>query len=202
MRWILVLSLTACAATPSVPDASNGAASDVEPEDGAGSEVSAQADSIVDAGPLGPDVQVVPPADTCACPDDGNPCTVDQCEAGGCKHVQHDGPCDDGNVCTLDDACIMGKCVGKAAANTYCGQDDKCRFGGHCENGACVFQVNKDCSTSQICGQPYCDPADGVCKMKPTPEGMLQCDDKNPCTSETCTINMGCVHTPVPGCSP
>ena len=46
--------------------------------------------------------------------DDGDPCTVDSCDAGfGCLHLPLTGPaCDDANSCTANDACLVGVCVG------------------------------------------------------------------------------------------
>jgi cysteine-rich repeat protein len=48
------------------------------------------------------------------CPDDGNPCSLDQCDAAGvCTHpTGGTAPCDDGDACTIDDKCGDGVCAG------------------------------------------------------------------------------------------
>lgn len=83
--------------------------------------------------------------DHTACPDD-DPCTIDQCTAGGCTHddapdgfvcgeiltcktanlcifhqciavpIPEGAPCDDGNSCTLSDACTGGECRGQPSS--------------------------------------------------------------------------------------
>lgn len=58
------------------------------------------------------------PAGT-GCPDDGNPCTVGQCDgAGTCVHAPTVGgeSCDDGDACTLNDQCTAGTCSGSPGA--------------------------------------------------------------------------------------
>jgi hypothetical protein len=57
-----------------------------------------------------------------ACPNDGNPCTLDVCNSGSgqCHVPVPDGDaCDDGDACTLADACSAGVCGG--AADPACG---------------------------------------------------------------------------------
>ena len=47
--------------------------------------------------------------------DDGNPCTVDSCDAlGGCSNLPiADGTvCEDGSVCTVADTCQASVCIG------------------------------------------------------------------------------------------
>ncbi len=51
-----------------------------------------------------------------SCPDDGNLCTNDVCNASGtCTHPNNTAGCDDGDACTTNDACFGGTCVGGPA---------------------------------------------------------------------------------------
>ena len=53
-------------------------------------------------------------ADGLACSDDANPCTVDQCSAGGCVHT----PTANGTACGVDKACQGGACVETGPGDT------------------------------------------------------------------------------------
>ena len=122
--------------------------------------------------------------------DDGNPCTTDQCDdLEGCLHIPSAGPCDDGNECTAGESCVAGECLPTQPAqcddgnpctddwceptggcintpnNASCSDDDLCTLGDECQNGECSG------------GQP------------------LACDDKNPCTNDSCNKLLGCVHS-------
>jgi hypothetical protein len=58
-----------------------------------------------------------PFCDTDASCEDGNPCTLDVCLPGGCRHDAQaaDGlPCDDGDDTTCQDVCDLGVCLGTA----------------------------------------------------------------------------------------
>lgn len=99
---------------------------------------------------------------------DGNPCTLDECDeaTGECLTDAQPGiPCDDGEACTDDDACT--------AAATCLGIDKLCDDGklcteDSCSGGQCVFNTeNCDCLTAQ------------------------DCDDSNPCTTNTCDLATG-----------
>ena len=129
------------------------------------------------------------PAKNC---DDGNPCTIDACDAAaGCTVTNDDGKaCDaDGNPCTAGDACNAGKC----------------------EPGA-----PKKCLSGDACIDAKCDPLSGQCKLKAKPEGapcddnssctttdgckggscagvIINCDDGNACTIDACKADKGCV---------
>jgi hypothetical protein len=59
--------------------------------------------------------------------DDGDPCTIDACDAdGGVTHTPAaDGTsCEDGNVCNGHECCQAGKCVGASSAPMMCGGTD------------------------------------------------------------------------------
>jgi hypothetical protein len=59
-----------------------------------------------------------------SCPDDGDQCTEDRCDptSGACG-VPRDGPCDDGDACTVADVCSAGVCRGLARS---CDDGDAC----------------------------------------------------------------------------
>jgi photosystem II stability/assembly factor-like uncharacterized protein len=102
--------------------------------------------------------------------DDGNPCTVDTCNAatGMCTSTQApDGQaCEDGNPCTVGSTCV---------------------------NGACGVAVN--CNDGNPCTTDSCNAATGGCVNSP-----VACDDGNPCTTDSCTAASGhCVFTPTVG---
>src|SRR5213593_419584 len=79
-------------------------------------------------------VPLLPACSAAAC-DDGNPCTVDGCDAtGSCTHVAApDGTaCDDGNACTTQDTCTAGVCFG---VPLVCGADTPCDQVAACDPG-------------------------------------------------------------------
>jgi hypothetical protein len=112
------------------------------------------------------------------------------CDAAGCFERDAGAPCDDANVCTVQDACDgSGRCLpgpplacGGAcmrcdrtlgcvprASTTSCTDGDGCTFGDRCSG-------------------------DGdVC----VPGARLECDDRDPCTIDSCEPTVVCVHDAV-----
>lgn len=125
--------------------------------------------------------------------DDKNPCTISKCDPkSGCVQNNFDGgPCEDGNPCTIGDTCKDAGCV--AGKPKLCKAIQACKQG-VCDagkGGLCVFSSKPDgtscvdgsaCSTSDMC-------KGGTCKGTP-----LICDDKNPCTSDSCLPVKGCSY--------
>ncbi|MEY3014364.1 MAG: extracellular matrix protein [Pseudomonadota bacterium] len=138
---------------------------------------------------------VCTPGAKLAC-DDKNPCTDDVCDPkDGCKFIANTAPCDaDGNACTENDVCLEKSCTaGKA----------------------------KVCDDGEFCTEDSCDPSDGSCKTKNLSKSCddgnactegdkcgdvagkwscvagvgPDCDDKNPCTKDTCDKTNGCTNT-------
>ncbi|MBM4342336.1 MAG: hypothetical protein FJ100_03040 [Deltaproteobacteria bacterium] len=129
--------------------------------------------------------------------DDKNDCTDDSCDpAKGCANVANTAQCSDGDACTLADACKDAKCVP--------GASDKCDDGNPCTDDSCgVLDAAKGtkgclhanntagcedgskCTTGDLC-------ATGLCAAG-TP---TVCDDKNPCTSDSCDAKTGCANAP------
>ncbi len=116
--------------------------------------------------------------------DDGNACTTDSCNAAtGCSYVTK--TCDDGKECTTDSCnTVTGGC--KAVEN--CASGSSCGAGGQCivdvpENGTSCDD-NNACTTADRW-------LDGVCKGT----GTKNCNDEDPCTTDSCNAATGCVNT-------
>lgn len=127
--------------------------------------------------------------------DDKQACTTDECnpKTGECGSFNStDGsPCDDNDKCTAESACLTGKCSG--ASPVTCKDD-----GNPCTKDAC--DKLKGCAYPSAEGAP-CD-ADGnvctkvdVCKDSKCVVGaVISCDDKNPCTDDSCDKVKGCLN--------
>ena len=126
--------------------------------------------------------------------DDANPCTVDTCDADGCRFapVPNAIPCSDGVFCNGLETCQDGLCVAGSppdceAANgctldtcdetlDRCVHDrlpDCCASDGDCFDG-------DTCTTNERC-------EDGVCVSDP-----LACTGEDACTRSTCDPGLGC----------
>jgi hypothetical protein len=104
-------------AAPASPDGGGGAGLDggveeradgtAEPADGIAGDRDLGAEDRGSDGDGDETGGVAPPCD------DGNPCTIDRRDNGGCAHVPVDDghPCEDGNLCSLGDRCQAGACV-------------------------------------------------------------------------------------------
>jgi formylglycine-generating enzyme required for sulfatase activity len=122
-------------------------------------------------------------------------CQVTACETatGICSAAPaKDGSaCDDGNPCSAKDGCKDGVCQGEQnpCDDTNPCTFDGCEAGGKCklvpQQGPCDADGNK-CTDSDQC-------SDGKC----TPGPAKVCDDKNPCTSDTCDPKLGCAFKAV-----
>ena len=128
--------------------------------------------------------------------DDGKPCTTDGCDAAtGCTHTKLTGVgCTDANTCTGPDVCADGLCKG----NTV-----DCDDGKGCTKDSC--DITTGCKHTSLTGATCsddnaCTKADtctdkGICKSG----AALDCDDKNPCTSDVCDQASGCKNTALSG---
>ncbi len=72
--------------------------------------------------------------------DDGDPCTVDECEEGVCLREENEGECDDDDACTENEVCVDGECGGTPV----------------------------DCADDNVCTVAACDPETG-CSQEWTP---------------------------------
>lgn len=106
--------------------------------------------------------------------------------------------CNDNDLCTLDDVCTSnGECAGQPKA---CRADASDCTGicnpsnGQCEesdvaNGTTCFNGNA-CDGSDTCQAGAC-----------TPSGVVpNCNDHNPCTTDSCVIATGCANVLKAGC--
>ena len=169
-------------------------------------------DSVEVVGDTGQDIQ----GDTVSCKegdpcDDNDPCTFgERCHNGECvggqKYV-----CDDGKVCTED------KCDGKGNCS-FTLVEGYCLIGNICyQEGAknplndclvCNPSSSKGTWTEAEAGTS-CDPTSSLDQCTIATEGNCDkgvcvatntapkdCDDKNPCTLDTCDKEKGCLHEP------
>ena len=132
--------------------------------------------------------------------DDKNACTTDSCVAktGACIYVKlsDGGACSDGNACTIGDACQAGACEGGPPAG--CDDANQCTTDACDPIGGCSHTANVDGSTCELdgnkCTLDVCTA--GICSSSKT----VDCDDKNVCTTDSCTSNSGlCVHAVASG---
>jgi uncharacterized delta-60 repeat protein len=129
--------------------------------------------------------------------DDGDPCTVDTCDAGPgtCTHVAaKDGtPCEDQNECTENDHCVLGTCVVGTPVQCVVGP---CAADAECIQGqGCVTTwkpVGASCAGNDPCAATLACDAEHACKAAGGPS---DCDDGDPCTLDTCDAGSGtCTH--------
>ena len=120
--------------------------------------------------------------------DDKNPCTTDSCDqVKGCGFVANAALCDDGNLCTENDKCADAGCAGSVV---------KCDDKNGCTTDSCVPDVGCVYSnTTAACDDGNaCSTAD-TCKSGQCQGGAApNCDDKNPCTSDSCDSAKGCLN--------
>jgi len=106
-----------------------------------------------------------------SCGEDGNPCTAHGCDAvTGCTQTPTPGP----DVPGCDDG---NACTG----------DEVCSAEGACLPGELVT-----CDPGDVCnvGTGTCGPSDPC-------TGPADCNDSNPCTTDTCNGEQRCVNTPI-----
>ncbi len=122
------------------------------------------------------------PATIPQCQGDGDPCTVEACEAktGSCTSTPAVAgvPCDDGVACTSQDACAGGKCVGGPSV--------------------CDCQTSADCAAkddANLCnGKLFCDTTGWPFKCRTNPLSVVSCKDTTPagdCTAVACVPATG-----------
>ncbi|MSP93482.1 MAG: hypothetical protein EXR79_17105, partial [Myxococcales bacterium] len=155
------------------------------------------------------------------CSDD-NPCTIgDSCATGNCKSgppklctapntcvvatcdLTADGkcvfknakggtPCDDGSACTEKDTCLDGSCDGVVLD---CNDQNACTYDGCDTKAGCTSSASSSpCSDGSPCTiLDKC--AQGKCTGAPL-DPKIDCNDNDPCTTDSCDVKSGCVHPP------
>ena len=101
---------------------------------------------------------------------ENNPCLLVSCDAVTGKktitNMPDATPCKDGESCTWGDACVAGKCVGKAV----------------------------DCDVAGSCIKGVCDGVTGGCMFTPAPNS-TSCDDGDVCTAVDVCLGGNCAGT-------
>jgi len=141
------------------------------------------------------------------------------CRAGACTPGAPLN-CEDNNPCTAD-SCGPNGCIHTPVADgTSCSDGDACNGSETCEQGRCAPGTPLVCDDRNACTTDACDPATG-CFTKPLPDGTScsdgrfcngdeicragactagtppSCDDRNPCTVDTCDeARKACVNLP------
>jgi Dictyostelium (slime mold) repeat len=129
--------------------------------------------------------------------DDNESCTTDSCDkTTGCKHaaVTDNTICNDGNGCTTVDQCKAGKCTGTGGMT--CDDQNPCTTNG-CSANVCQPQNVQDgtaCLPKDRCH------VNSECQAGKCSDGsLLNCDDGNPCTTDSCDPATGCKHVNADG---
>ncbi len=154
--------------------------------------------------------------------DDGDPCTVGECEpsTGECIFLPgHDGAaceapspcrlgvcsggncvdgaevhCDDGNQCT-DSHCdpTQDKCVHPPKTDGVACNTNPCTLDDSCQDGLCVAGTVPACpDDGNPCTQVHCDERTGACTYLNGPDG-VPCDDHEPCSINSVCRSGSCV---------
>jgi len=133
-------------------------------------------------------------------------CAAGVCTNGSCttSALPNDSACDDGNNCTTATTCVDGVCAGQPTCSCSVAGDcppdglactfDVC-YSGNCayepETGFCV--IDGQCYAAGEARQGnacmVCDPLSSNLQWT-----LLDCNDGNACTTDTCTAANGCVH--------
>lgn len=95
--------------------------------------------------------------------------------------------CDDGNACTLNDKCMDGICVGQPMD---CDDGDECSVDS-CEDGVCKHVPVDDglaCNDNSFCT------INDKCVAGKCVGEVVECDDNNICTDDSCDPEFGCVY--------
>lgn len=128
--------------------------------------------------------------------DDGNDCMKDVCDLlTGCTMVPFDGVvCDDGDFCAGSDQCVLDVCM--AGLFVVCDDKNVCMVDTCVVDFGCFYLVKdgvfcddgSSCSIELVCVEEVC-----------VPTVVLDCDDQNPCTIDTCDELVGCRYESVFG---
>ncbi|MFZ4576896.1 MAG: hypothetical protein ACOYOB_00770 [Myxococcota bacterium] len=131
--------------------------------------------------------------------------TGDACLIGGCdeatgkctKATRPDGtPCDDASACTVSDVCLASD----ATTSTCGGEIVDCDDLSNCTADSCDPTVG--CKHAPldvgVCNDGNACTLDDACVAGKCSGAALEvakaCDDKDPCTADTCSPDKGCVH--------
>ncbi len=135
----------------------------------------------------------------CKSCDDANVCTGDSCVSGVCAaKTPVPGSCDDGNKCTTGDSCSGLSCTGDKVDcddNNPC-TDDSCDVVAGCIHTPVANGT--DCNDGL-----FCTVVDKCSNGKCLGTGTPNCNDNNPCTSDSCDNTLArCVNNAVANNTP
>lgn len=102
--------------------------------------------------------------------------------------------CADGNACNGVERCLSGECTTGAPLN--CDDGNPCTRDACDAESGCVYipDDNLTCDDGNVCnGLESCH--GGLCSARRSPE----CDDFNPCTTDSCDPAAGCMNLPNDG---
>lgn len=122
--------------------------------------------------------------------DDNNACTSgDLCQTGACKGSGV--KCGDGNSCTNDTCDKQTGCYSTPAPiNTSCSDNDACTLKDVCVDAVCKAGSKKSCEDNNVCTSDACDVTDGACVNQPL-AGIHFCNDNSACSSgDVCTLGV------------
>ena len=127
--------------------------------------------------------------DPVECPDDGNPCTEDSCDAtaGGCYSPTPEGVACDSWACTEDEACDGDSHCIRGDTPTDCDDENPCTVDGCEEPAGCTYEPVEDgtvCGPFGDCVAHRCDASECV------EEDISVCsDDADGCCPDGCEID-------------
>jgi hypothetical protein len=120
------------------------------------------------------------------------------------------GTCTSNNDCVPPFTCVGNSC-GKKPAGAMCVSSDQCTAGLFCTDGVCctvsACGMCKACGAMGLCQNAdgnacttadMCHVSTGTCSGGSCSSASVNCDDNNPCTSDSCSPTAGCQNTPVP----
>jgi hypothetical protein len=182
-------------------------------EDALSTDLDAEAGADAGDAAVEPDADAAPSVCNSDC-SDSDPCTDDVCVAGACTHPAFSGAREcDGIACTQGDMCVAGECQPGAPNHAACADDgnpcsaETCVAGAGCnrsnagadgrscdDNIACT---SGDSCNNGVCGGDDTCPGGQVCSAAQriclSCSGPQDCDDGNPCTTDTCSTGQ-CGH--------
>lgn len=120
-----------------------------------------------------------------ACNDDENECTDDHCNGlfgndAACVHTNNTNLCDDGFDCTNPDVCVGGVCMGSREPGPCDDTDPR----------SCAVPI---CMENPEGNEPQCGIDESTCECATDED----CDDGNPCTTDSCGEDNFCDNPPV-----
>ena len=128
--------------------------------------------------------------------DDGDACNGSETCQGGDCVAGAELNCDDGNPCTDDSCDAATGCRAVAADGNSCDDGNVCNGFEVCRGGVCRVGAAPDCDDANPCTSDSCNPVTG-CRNIANDDN--SCDDDDECTTDAC-VNAVCVGSPIEGC--